>query len=374
LKIITVIGARPQIIKAAAVSRALIRDYEDRNPEIREIIVHTGQHYDYNMSQAFFDCLEIQKPDYNLNVGSGHHGQMTAAMLAKIEDVLMKEKPDWVLVYGDTNSSLAGALAASKLHIPVAHVEAGLRSFNRHMPEEINRVLTDHVSKLLFAPTGTAVNNLAKEGILSGVIKVGDVMLDNYLIFKPMALQTSRILEQLGVISKHYCLATIHRQENTDDAAKLSGIFQALNEISRQFYPIILPLHPRTLKALEKNGLSNDALSNLLLIEPVDYFDMICLQMNASVILTDSGGIQKEAYFAGVPCVTLRDETEWIETVEAGVNYLCGADTTLILEAYSKACQTEVNMLDGLYGDGSASTSIIRALIEDATNHYMPPQ
>lgn len=374
MKIVTIIGARPQFIKAAAVSRALIQGYGDHNPKIKEIIVHTGQHYDHNMSQAFFDCLKIPKPDYNLNVGSGNHGQMTAAMLAKIEEVLLIEKPDWVLVYGDTNSTLAGALAASKLHIPIAHVEAGLRSFNRHMPEEINRVLTDHVSKLLFAPTYTAVINLEKEGIFNGVLQVGDVMLDNYLLFKSMATQKSRILNKLEARPKQYCLATLHRQENTDDAVRLDGIFQALIVISRQSCPVILPLHPRTRKALERNGITIESLSNILLIDPVDYIDMICLQVNAGVILTDSGGIQKEAYFAGVPCVTLRDETEWVETVESGVNYLCGADTTLILEAYTKACRTEISMQDGLYGDGNAGAAIIRALIEDATNHNISSQ
>ncbi|KPJ74778.1 MAG: UDP-N-acetylglucosamine 2-epimerase, partial [Deltaproteobacteria bacterium SG8_13] len=258
MKIVTVIGARPQFIKAAAVSRAVSQEHAERHADIREIIVHTGQHYDHNMSRAFFDCLHIPEPDYNLTVGSGSHGQMTAAMLAGIEKVLLDQQPDWVLVYGDTNSTLAGALAAAKLHIPVAHVEAGLRSFNRRMPEEINRVLTDHVSRLLFAPTDTAVENLQKEGIFNGVMKVGDVMLDNYLLFRSQAAEKSGILGQLSVGPKQYCLATVHRQENTDDAARLHGIFRALEEISRRSCPVILPLHPRTRKALEKNGLSID--------------------------------------------------------------------------------------------------------------------
>jgi len=365
MKIVTVIGARPQFIKAAAVSRAVSQEHAGRNPDIREIIVHTGQHYDHNMSRAFFDCLHIPEPDYNLTVGSGSHGQMTAAMLAGIEKVLLDQQPDWVLVYGDTNSTLAGALAAAKLHIPVAHVEAGLRSFNRRMPEEINRVLTDHVSRLLFAPTDTAVENLQKEGIFNGVMKVGDVMLDNYLLFRSQAAEKSGILGQLSVGPKQYCLATVHRQENTDDAARLHGIFRALEEISRRSCPVILPLHPRTRKALEKNGLSIDPASDLVLIDPVDYIDMICLQVNARVIFTDSGGVQKEAYFAGVPCVTLRDETEWVETVDAGVNFLGGADTGAILTAYSKARPAQVNLRDGLYGDGHAGLAIIRSLIEN---------
>ena len=366
MKIVTVIGARPQFIKAAAVSRILRSDYNRHTSNIKEVIIHTGQHYDHNMSRVFFDCLHIPEPDYNLNIGSGSHGQMTAAMLAGIENVLLKEEPDWVLVYGDTNSTLAGALAASKLSIPIAHVEAGLRSFNRLMPEEINRVLTDHVSKLLFAPTETAVSNLENEGIVKGVIQVGDVMFDNYMLFRSLAMQKSDILKELDIRPKEYCLATVHRQENTDDGERLYSIFRAMNEISRQYCPVILPMHPRTRKALEKQHLTIESLSNILVIDPVDYIDMICLQVNAEVIFTDSGGVQKEAYFAGVPCVTLREETEWVETVDAGVNILCGADQREILNSYSKACQIKVSLCDGLYGDGKAGTAIIQSLIENS--------
>jgi UDP-N-acetylglucosamine 2-epimerase len=281
---------------------------------------------------------------------------------------LLKEEPDWVLIYGDTNSTLAGALAASKLNISIAHVEAGLRSFNRRMPEEINRVLTDHVSKMLFAPTETAVRNLANEGIVSGVIKVGDVMFDNYMFFKSLAMQQSNIMKDLDIRPKEYCLATVHRQENTDDGERLYDIFRALDEISRQYYPVILPMHPRTRNALEKLHLTTESLSNIVLIDPVDYLDMICLQVHADVILTDSGGVQKEAYFAGVPCVTLREETEWVETVDAGVNVLCGSDEREIITAYSKACRTKVSLRDGLYGDGKAGTAIIQSLIENSAN------
>jgi len=368
MKILTVIGARPQFVKAAAVSRSLNHVYGDALSGVEEVILHTGQHYDRNMSQAFFDCLEIPEPDYNLKIGSGSHGRMTAAMLAGIETIILDEKPDLVLVYGDTNSTLAGALAASKLHIPVAHVEAGLRSFTKRMPEEINRVLTDHVSKFLFAPTDTAVLNLEKEGIFEGVYKVGDVMLDNYLHFKSLALRDSRILKELKIVPKQYCLATVHRQENTDDAMRLRGVLQALNEISRQSCPVILPLHPRTRKVLEKNASLVELTTDIAFIDPVDYIDMICLQVNAQVILTDSGGIQKEAYFAGVPCITLRDETEWIETVEAGVNFIAGADTDKILDFFSKGRQTEVTPLDGLYGNGQTGRAIIKALIDNCTN------
>jgi UDP-N-acetylglucosamine 2-epimerase len=236
------------------------------------------------------------------------------------------------------------------------------------MPEEINRVLTDHVSKLLFAPTETAVSNLANEGIVSGVIKVGDVMFDNYMFFKSLAMQQSNIMKDLDIRPKEYCLATVHRQENTDDGERLYDIFRALDEISRQYYPVILPMHPRTRNALEKLHLTTESLSNIVLIDPVDYLDMICLQVHADVILTDSGGVQKEAYFAGVPCVTLREETEWVETVDAGVNVLCGSDEREIITAYSKACRTKVSLRDGLYGDGKAGTAIIQSLIENSAN------
>lgn len=313
MKIITVVGARPQFIKAAAVSRAF-RDF----PGMTEVMVHTGQHFDANMSDVFFRELGIPQPSHNLEVHGGGHGQMTGRMLEGIERVLLEEKPDWMLVYGDTNSTIAGALAAAKLHIPVAHVEAGLRSFNRRMPEEVNRVLTDHVSAQLFCPTKAAVDNLAAEGIVDGVHQVGDVMYDATLDAIRRANVESTILDTLGLAPGSFVLATIHRAENTDTAEHLGAVFDYLRTQAGGL-PVILPLHPRTRGAAERFGVPLDGLR---IIDPIGYLDMARLLDGCVMVLTDSGGVQKEAYFHRKPCITLRDETEWVETVEAGWNRL----------------------------------------------------
>ncbi len=322
MKIVTIVGARPQFIKAAPVSRELRKQHT-------EVLVHTGQHYDENMSAVFFRELEIPEPDCNLGIGSGSHGQQTGAMLGGIEAVLIAEQPDWVLVYGDTNSTLAGALAAAKLHIKVAHVEAGLRSFNRRMPEEVNRVLTDHVSDMLFCPTQTAVKNLAREGLTQGVHLVGDVMHEALLWAAERARTQSVILDRLVLMKKGFLLATVHRAENTDDPVRLRAIVEALVSLDD---PIVFPIHPRTRKALDRLEFPTLP-SRVKVIEPVGYLDMVHLEQSARTIMTDSGGIQKEAYWLGVPCVTLRDETEWVETVESGWNVLVGADTERIVGA-----------------------------------------
>ena len=364
LKIATIIGARPQFIKAAMVSLSIKKhNFEKKPPIISEILIHTGQHYDDNMSRVFIDQLDIPRPHYNLEVGSGTHGQMTGNMLIEIENVLLKEQPDWVLVYGDTNSTIAGAIAAAKLHIPVAHVEAGLRSFNRRMPEEINRVLTDCISSLLFCPTDTAVMNLKKEGITNGVFKLGDVMYDAFLFYRKLTYKKSSILADLKVIPKGYCLATVHRQENTDDPERLASIFNAFEDLASAECPLIIPLHPRTRKYLKRYKVLDNLNSNVRLIPPLNYLDMVSLECNARVILTDSGGLQKESYFAKVPCVTLRDETEWLETVQAGANFLSGADTDSILKAFEIAMNSSIKTLGGLYGVGNASQKIINNLI-----------
>jgi UDP-GlcNAc3NAcA epimerase len=325
MKILTVVGARPQFIKLAPLSKIL------RENGINEIIVHTGQHYDENMNDLFFKELEIPDPDYNLGIGSGNHGEQTGRMLIEIEKIILKEKPNLVIVYGDTNSTLAGALAASKLHIKLAHVEAGLRSFNKRMPEEINRVLTDHVSDILFCPTQTAVENLKNEGITNGVYLVGDVMFDALLHFSKISDMKSNILERLNINQKEYYLATIHRAENTDDHERLKNILTAISKMDEI---VVFPIHPRTRKMVNYYGL-NGLLknNNVKVIDPVGYLDMLKLEKNAKAILTDSGGVQKEAFWLKVPCITLRDETEWIETVNLGWNRLVGSDVEKILEA-----------------------------------------
>lgn len=314
MKIITIIGARPQFIKAAVVSHAF-KQYK----KIKEIIVHTGQHFDNNMSDVFFQELEIPKPKYNLGIGGNQHGAMTGQQLEKIEKVLLKEKPDWVLVYGDTNSTLAGALAAVKLHIPVAHIEAGLRSFNRQMPEEINRILVDHIADILFAPTHTAVSHLKNEGLQDKTRLVGDVMYDAALFYKNIAKTKSNILQKLNL--DNYILATIHRAENTDNEQSLQKIITALLELA-QNTTIVMPIHPRTLKALEKLSLLKQVQHKITLIEPVGYLDMVMLEQHTKLIITDSGGVQKEAFFHQIPCVTLRDKTEWVELIDLGWNTL----------------------------------------------------
>jgi UDP-GlcNAc3NAcA epimerase len=339
MKIASIVGARPQFIKAAALSRELRKRHE-------EILVHTGQHYDYAMSGVFFDGLEIPAPDVNLGVGSGLHGAQTGAMLRGIEDVLVSKRPDWVLVYGDTNSTLAGALAASKLHMPVVHVEAGLRSFNRGMPEEINRVVADHLSDLLFCPSSTAVTNLAAEGITKGAHLVGDVMLDVLNWAKQRADGKPReILNRLKLKERQYLLATVHRSENTDDPERLSGIVDALNALDEA---VVFPVHPRTRKAI--TGGACRLQPHVRLIEPLGYFDMVTLTRSARSVLTDSGGLQKEAYWLGVPCITLREETEWVETVEAGWNTLVGSNSEGIVRAV-RTFAPPVSRAP-LYGDG----------------------
>ena len=363
LKIVTIVGARPQFIKAAAVSRAVARhNAESPAHLIAEKILHTGQHYDENMSQVFFDELDIPRPDYNLNIGSGTHGAQTARMLEGIERVLLDDTPDWCLVYGDTNSTLAGALAAVKLHTPVAHVEAGLRSFNRRMPEEINRVLTDHVSTLLFCPTETAVKNLGKEGITHGVHQVGDVMYDCALHYAATAEAfQDRVMHKLGIRAKAYCLATVHRAENTDDPRRLRSIFDAFNEISTAERPIIFPVHPRTRHKIKELDLAIS--DDVRLVPPMPYLEMVSLEKNAVVILTDSGGVQKEAYFYRVPCVTLRDETEWVETVETGWNRLAGAARAGIGQAVEDAAASPPSHWPPAYGKGDASRKILEILL-----------
>lgn len=361
MKIITVVGARPQFIKAAVVSRAIAKNNIDAEHSVQEVIVHTGQHYDNNMSQIFFNDLNIPRPNYSLEVADCSHGAMTGRMLEKLEQVLLNECPQWVLVYGDTNSTLAGALAAAKLHIPVAHIEAGLRSYNMHMPEEINRILTDRISKLLFCPTETAVSNLNQEGIREGVYNVGDVMYDATLYYREK-VRRERSLKPWGLEEQGYVLSTIHRAENTDDPARLRNILEGLNQIAR-FLSVVLPLHPRTWKVLEKRQETN-LLRELQVIEPVSYLDMIRLEMSARAILTDSGGVQKEAFFHGVPCLTLRDETEWVETLKMGWNQLCGANKTRILAAWERlAGQTMSKPREQPYGDGYSAEHIISLLM-----------
>ncbi|MEJ5197355.1 MAG: UDP-N-acetylglucosamine 2-epimerase (non-hydrolyzing) [Anaerolineae bacterium] len=351
MKVVTVVGARPQFIKAAPVCKAL------RAAGHSEYLVHTGQHYDYGMSQVFFDELDIPQPDINLEVGSGSHGRQTGEMLIRLEEVLLAEKPDRVLVYGDTNSTLAGALAAAKLHIPVAHVEAGLRSFNREMPEEHNRVLTDHIADLLFCPTQTAVDNLRNEGITRGVHLVGDTMYDAVLQFAALARTRSTILARLGLQPKRYLLATVHRPYNTDDPVNLRSILEAFAELEE---PVIFPVHPRTRQRMEALNVRTLERSNVQMIEPVGYLDMLALEQHARLILTDSGGIQKEAYWLGVPCVTLRTETEWVETVAAGWNVVVGADRARIVAAVRSLVAPAVRPLS--YGDGRAAGQIVGIL------------
>ncbi|HOS68413.1 MAG TPA: UDP-N-acetylglucosamine 2-epimerase (non-hydrolyzing), partial [Methanoculleus sp.] len=316
MKIVSIVGARPQFIKCAPVSRELRKEH-------KEILVHTGQHYDHGMSAVFFEELAIPEPDYNLGIGSGTHGRQTGAMLGAIEDVLEKEEPEIVLVYGDTNSTLAGALAAAKMHVPVAHVEAGLRSFDRRMPEEVNRVLTDHASDILFCPTATAVRNLAAEGVTEGVFLVGDVMVDAMNHNRTVAEERSRILEDAGVRPGEYLVVTVHRPSNTDSRENMAAIIGALGEAG---VPVVFPVHPRTRKFLLGYDLLAAMPENIRITEPLGYLDMLRLMAHAKKILTDSGGVQKEAYMLGVPCITLRENTEWVETVEAGWNVLVGAE------------------------------------------------
>jgi len=345
VKILVVVGARPQFIKAAPISRAVERwNREHLDRRIDEIVVHTGQHYDYEMSTVFFEELALAEPRYHLGVGSGTHAYQTGEMLKGIEVILVKEKPDIVVVYGDTNSTLAGAMAAAKLSVPVAHVEAGLRSFNRKMPEEINRVLTDHLSTWLFCPTEPALKNLEREGITRGVYQVADVMYESLIHYSERAEKMSMILDQHRLATKQYAVMTVHRAENTESTEQLERIMAAVMWLADHGWRLIFPVHPRTRKLVDS---LRPAHENLLLINPVSYLDMLKLERNARLILTDSGGIQKEAYWFRVPCVTLREETEWVETVERGWNRLVGANTDRIIKGSLEAVEARPTELAG---------------------------
>ncbi len=379
LKIVTIIGARPQIIKAAALSRAIKNHFANN---IKEIIVHTGQHYDTNMSQVFIDELGIPQPDYNLNVGSGGHASQTSDMIIGIEGILQDIKPDYLVLYGDTNSTIAGALAASKIHIPIVHIEAGLRSFNKLMPEEINRIMCDHTSTLLFSPTLTGYNNLINEGFEThntrpytadkpGVFHCGDVMYDNSLYFAGVAEQQSRVIEDNNLIKNKFILSTIHRNNNTDDPERLSSIFEALNHISSvEETDIILPLHPRTSKIIEHNldkALYSKLIANphLKIVKPVSFLDMIALEKNCSMVITDSGGVQKEAYYFKKPCVILRSETEWVEIVNQKAARIANADKELIIESYHRLSEDKNIKYPEIFGDGKASEFICQTMLDN---------
>lgn len=351
MKIVTIVGARPQFVKAAAVSRIL-----KETPHVDEVLIHTGQHFDTNMSQIFFDELGIDEPRYNLGISRGSHGEMTGRMLSAIEAVLITERPDWTLIYGDTNSTLAAAIAASKMHVPVAHVEAGLRSFNMKMPEEINRILSDRVSSLLLCPTETAVKNLANEGITAGVSNVGDVMYDAALHFGGLAERDSHVIAiNRDLNPGSFALATCHRAENTDDPIRLEQILQALSHISRD-RQVVLPLHPRTRSRIHDLSLGH-YLESVKVLDPVPYLEMLWLEKNANLILTDSGGVQKEAFFFKVPCVTMRDETEWVETIDAGWNILAGVQSDSIVQAVEDH-KTNAKLEIAPYGNGRAAELI----------------
>lgn len=372
MTIASVVGARPQFVKLGPVCRAFASFRGGSTPVHR--IIHTGQHYDASMSDAFFRDLDLPTPDVNLEIGSGSHGSQTGIMLARIEEALLQEEPNLVLVYGDTNSTLAGALAAAKLHIPVAHVEAGLRSFRKDMPEEVNRVLVDHVSTLLFCPTQTAVNNLRREGVegptdvsaasvdAPAVVQTGDVMKDAVTQNVKRAADRPSVAAGLGVSGADYAVATVHRAENTDDPERLRGIICALGDVARDV-PVVLPLHPRTRRALATDGLV-DLPARVLGVEPLSYLDMLQLVSRARLVLTDSGGLQKEAYLLGVPCVTLRDETEWIELVNAGWNRLAGADPRRVAAAARAVLSSRpLSAVRNLYGDGHAAERIVAACV-----------
>ncbi|MGI1794784.1 non-hydrolyzing UDP-N-acetylglucosamine 2-epimerase [Acinetobacter variabilis] len=353
MKILTVIGARPQFIKASVVSAAI-----EKTAGLSEEIIHTGQHFDANMSNIFFDQLGIPKPHYQLDINSGSHGSMTGRMLEAIEKICLESKPDRLMVYGDTNSTLAGALAASKLHIPVAHIEAGLRSFNMRMPEEINRILTDQVSDILFCPTETAVKNLKNEGFEAKpvqVLNVGDVMQDSSMFFAERAVKGEALR---AVPESNFIVATLHRAENTDDPVRLKAIVDALNYIHKNILPVVLPLHPRTQKVVKSLGLQLD----MLVLEPVGYLEMIWLLKHCNAVVSDSGGVQKEAFFFKKPCITMRDQTEWVELIEHGVNILAGADTQKIINATQAMLNKTIEDPLNLYGGGKASQNIANVL------------
>ena len=375
MKIVTIIGARPQIIKAAALSRAIKTHFAK---DIQEIIVHTGQHYDDNMSQVFFDELGIPRPDYNLHVGSASHGVQTARMTEGIEDILTKEQPDFIVLYGDTNSTLAGAVAAAKIHVPIVHIEAGLRSFNKAMPEEINRIVCDHCSTLLFSPTLAGVENLKREGFPMGnggpykidnpkVYHCGDIMYDNSLYFSSIAEEKTDIIKRLELIDKPYVLATIHRDTNTDYPERLSAIFRSIMKLS-EGCQIVLPLHPRTAKLLKTNldeNLQKQIFScqNIRLIPPVSFLEMIALERHAQLVMTDSGGVQKEAYFFKKPCIILRPETEWVEIVETGNAILADADEDRIMQAWQHFKATPPTVFPEIFGDGHAAEFMLKQML-----------
>ena len=375
MKLVTIIGARPQIIKAAALSRAIRNHYAD---QIQEVIVHTGQHYDDNMSQVFFDELHIPRPDYNLHVGSASHGVQTARMTEGIEDILFKEQPDYIVLYGDTNSTLAGAVAAAKIHVPIVHIEAGLRSFNKAMPEEINRIVCDHCSTLLFSPTLAGVENLKREGFPMGngepytidnpkVYHCGDIMYDNSLHFASIAEEKTDIIQRLELTAKPYILATIHRDTNTDYPERLSAIFRSIIKLSEDCQ-VVLPLHPRTAKLLKTNldeTLQKHIFScqNIKLIPPVSFLEMIALERHALLVLTDSGGVQKEAYFFKKPCIILRPETEWVEIVETGNAILADADENRIMQAWQHFKDNPPTMFPEIFGDGHAAEFMLEKII-----------
>jgi UDP-GlcNAc3NAcA epimerase len=378
IKLLTIIGARPQIIKAAALSRAIKNKFEK---EILEVIVHTGQHYDENMSKVFFDELNIPHPNYNLNTGSGSHGKQTASMIEGIEDILLKEKPNCIVLYGDTNSTLAGAIAASKIQIPVIHIEAGLRSFNKAMPEEINRIMCDHVSTLLFSPTKSGYDNLLKEGFKENnqapytfdnpkIYHCGDVMYDNSLYFSTVAEQKTNVLKVNGLESGKFILATIHRNNNTDVPSRLNVLFKAINKIATENkIKIILPLHPRTAKLLPENlspELYNAVKTNeyIKIISPVSFLEMIALEKNATLVITDSGGVQKEAFFFKKPCIILRSETEWIELVNCGSAIISDADETKISDAFNYFSTAKKLNFPDLFGDGKAAEFICGEILK----------
>jgi len=353
-KIVSVVGVRPNFVKLAALSNLLADKYE-------HVIVHTGQHYDFELSKAFFECLELPTPRYNLNVGSGTHGYQLGEIIKRLEKVLAKEKPELVIVYGDCNSTLAGALTAVKLHMRIAHVEAGYRSYDKRMPEEINRLLTDHVSDLLFAPTKTAVSNLEKEHVQGSIYLTGDVMVDVLLKYKDVAERESRILTRLGIDPKSYIVITVHRERNVEIRERLANIVEALTKIKKQ--KLVFPVHPRTRRALEETGLYRELKrnKNLIMIPPLNYLDFIKLENNASKIITDSGGVQKEAYVLGVPCITLRSITEVVETVKEGLNILTDADPNEILNAVENF-DPEVNRPRKALGDGHAAIKIAQII------------
>jgi UDP-GlcNAc3NAcA epimerase len=379
LKILNIIGARPQIIKASALSRAIKTSFSE---EIEEIIVHTGQHYDHNMSEVFFEEMQIPKPHYNLNVGSASHARQTADILVGIEEIILRTKPDCVVLYGDTNSTVASSLAASKIHCPVVHIEAGLRSFNKSMPEEVNRIMCDHVSTLLFAPTQTAINNLKNEGFKlksnppfsmdnPSVYYCGDIMYDNSLYFSEIAEKKTNVLSKFNLEAEHYILVTIHRDNNTDDPKRLSSIFKAIHDISLQYkIRFIIPLHPRTKKVLEIN-LDHDIYSKFLnnplltVTEPASFLEMIVLEKNSLLIMTDSGGVQKESYFFKKPCIILRPETEWIELVELGTATIADASYQKITDAFAHYMNTKIESFSHIFGDGKASNFICEKIIEN---------